>query len=110
MERCVGNEARLSPINLLTMKSNVVLPPPGDFKKPDLYSRQRWRMIQHIANKFWCRWQKEFLATLQSRVKWQKIRRKLKIGDIVLLKNNTIQNQWSMVKVIDIYRSNDSQV
>ena len=104
-------EVKLDSVSvLLIMKSNVVLPPLGDFKKPDLYSRQRWRIIQHIANEFWCRWQKEFLATLQSRVKWQKIRRKLKIGDIVLLKNNTIWNQWSMVKVIDIYRSNDSQV
>ena len=35
----VGSEVALSPINLLTMKSNVVLPPPADFKKPDLYSR-----------------------------------------------------------------------
>ena len=45
-----------------------------------------------------------------SRAKWQKIRRNVKIGDIVLLKNNTIRNQWPMVKVIDIYRSNDGHV
>ena len=31
-----GSEAPLSPVNLLTMKSNVVLPPLGDFKQPDL--------------------------------------------------------------------------
>ena len=106
----VGSEAPLSPVNLLSMKSNVVLPPPGDFKKHDLYSRRRWRRIQHIADEFWCQWRKEFLATLQSRAKWQKIRRNVKIGDIVLLKNNTIRNQWPMVKVIDIYRSNDGHV
>ena len=88
----VGNEAPLSPINLLTMKSNVVLPPPGDFKKPDLYSRRRWRRIQHIADEFWCQWGK-FLATLQSRATWQKKTRNFKIGDIVLLINNTIWNQ-----------------
>ena len=35
----VGSEVALSPINLLTTKSNVVLPPPADFKQPDLYSR-----------------------------------------------------------------------
>ena len=28
----VGSEVALSPINLLTTKSNVVLPPPADFK------------------------------------------------------------------------------
>ena len=31
----IGSEVPLSLINLLTMKSNVVLPPPGDFKQLD---------------------------------------------------------------------------
>ena len=89
----VWSEVALSPINLLTTKSNVVLPPPADFKKPDLYSRWRWRRIQHIADEFWCRLRKNVLGTLQSKAKWQKIRRHFKIGDIVLLKNNTIPIQ-----------------
>ena len=50
----IGSEAPLSPINGLTMKSSVVFPPTGDFKQPDLYSRRRWRRIQHIAEEFWC--------------------------------------------------------
>ena len=41
------------PMNLLTMKSKVVSPPPGKFLKPDVYSKRRWRRIQHIANEFW---------------------------------------------------------
>ena len=35
----IGSEFPLSLVNQLTMKSKVVLRPPGDFKKPDLYSR-----------------------------------------------------------------------
>ena len=46
-----------SPINLLTMKSKVVSPPPGKFLKP-VYSKKRWRRIQHIANEFWSHWRK----------------------------------------------------
>ena len=41
----------LSPNNLLTTKSNLVMPPPGVFQRPDLYCRQRWRRVQHIYNK-----------------------------------------------------------
>ena len=41
----IGSEALLSPINLLTMISDVVLPPPGDVKKTDFYSCQYWRRI-----------------------------------------------------------------
>ena len=43
----------LSPVNILTMKSKVVSPPPGEFPKPDIYSRKLWGHIQHIANEFW---------------------------------------------------------
>ena len=47
------SESAISTSNLLTMKSKVVIPPPGSFGTPDHYSRRRWRRIQHIANEFW---------------------------------------------------------
>ena len=45
----------LAPSNILTMKLKVVLPPPGDFSRPDLYCRKRWHRVQCIANEFWSR-------------------------------------------------------
>ena len=36
------SEIPLSPSNLLTMKTSVVMPPPGEFSKPDAYSKKRW--------------------------------------------------------------------
>ena len=54
------SELLLSPANILTMKSKVVMPPPGKFSKPDLYCRKRWRCIQHVMN--------EFFAALEKRV------------------------------------------
>jgi len=51
----VSSPVPLSPMNLLTAKSNVVLPPPGIFQKADLYCRRRWRRVQHICNEFWSR-------------------------------------------------------
>ena len=50
--------------NILTMKTKMVMPPPGVFQKPDLYCRSRWRRIQHLSNEFWSRWRKEFIRTL----------------------------------------------
>ena len=44
------SEAAISPSNLLTKKSKVLMPPPGSFGTSDLYSRRRWRRIQHISN------------------------------------------------------------
>ena len=40
----------LSPLNLLTMKSKIILPPSGYFSRPDLNSRRRWRRVQHWMN------------------------------------------------------------
>ena len=51
----INSQILLSPSYLLTMKTNVVMPPPGVFMKPDLYSRRIWRRVQHIAQKFWHR-------------------------------------------------------
>ena len=42
----------LTPNHLLTMKTKVVLPPPGSFQSADLYCRKRWRRVQHLANEF----------------------------------------------------------
>ena len=58
--------APLSLINLLAMKSKVVMPPPGNFTTPDRYSSKQWRRVQHVANEFWGRCRKEVLLTLQS--------------------------------------------
>ncbi|KAL7857336.1 hypothetical protein SRHO_G00162350 [Serrasalmus rhombeus] len=51
----------LSPNHILTMKSSIILPPPGKFEREDLYLRKRWRKVQHLANEFWSRWRKEYL-------------------------------------------------
>ena len=73
--------------HLLTMKSKLVLPPPGEFQRADVYCRKRWRAVQHMANKFWIRWKKEYVVNLQQRDKWTGLRRNFQIGDVVLLKD-----------------------
>ena len=64
--------APLTPNHLLTMKSKVLLAPPGTFEPADIYACRRWRRVQHLANEFWSRWRKEFLLSLQERQKWSR--------------------------------------
>ena len=92
----------LSLVNVLTMKSKVVSPPPGKFFKPDIYSRKCWQRIQHIAYEFWSCWQKECLQSLQERQKWEGKRRNFKTGDIVVYHNNVSRNHWPMARKIDL--------
>ena len=46
------SDISLSPSNILTMKSKVIIPPAGNFSRPDLYCHKRWHHIQHNANEF----------------------------------------------------------
>lgn len=101
------NDARshipLSPSNLLTMKSKVVMPPPGSFGPADIYCRKRWRRVQHIADEFWTRWRKEFLHTLQERKSCNRRRRNFKNGDVVLLKNESNRNHWPVARIMETF-------
>ena len=101
----------LTPNHLLTLKSSVVLPPPGDFQQPDLYSRKRWRRVQYMANEFWHRWKKELLAKWQERGKWLKPKRNIQLGDIVLVVDDSCPRcQWKLAKVVETYPGKDGLV
>ncbi|XP_029596472.1 uncharacterized protein LOC115179216 [Salmo trutta] len=101
----------LTPNHILTMKSTILLPPPGQFIKEDLYLRKRWRRVQFLANEFWARWKKEYLLNLQHRQKWNKDRRNASINDIVILQDDTVpRNQWKLAKDTEVYPGQDGRV
>lgn len=101
----------LTPNHLLTGKSRVVLPPPGEFQRADLYLRKRWRRVQHLTNEFWTRWKREFLHTLQLRQKWMSPRRNLQQGDVVIISNDNLpRNMWQIARVEEAYGDPDGYV
>ena len=101
----------LTPNQLLTMKTKVVLPPPGSFQSADKYCRTRWRRVQHLANEFWARWRKEYLLSLQQRQKWTKPRRDLCTGDVVIMKDENLpRNKWQLARVSTANKSADGRV
>ena len=98
----------LTPNQILTMKTKIILPPPGNFQQPDLYSRKRWRRVQHILNIFWQRWKTEYLNNMQSRQKWLDVKRNICIGDIVILKDeDSARCKWPLAIVGEVFKSKD---
>ena len=94
----------LTPNHLITMKSKVILVPPGNFHRTDLYSRKRWKRVHYLANVFWSRWCNEYLSSLQMRQKWTKLHRDIQKGDVVLLKDeNLAQYCWVLCRVEETY-------
>jgi len=101
----------LTPSHLLTMKTNVVLPPPGEFSSNDKYSRKRWRRVQHLCDMFWQRWRKEYLSQLQERQKWSQTHRNLQTGDIVLIVDDGLPRcQWKLGRIAETWPGSDDLV
>ena len=92
----------LSPNQILTMKEESVLPPPGVFQPADMYTRQRWRTVQYLADEFWNRWVKEYLSEQQKRVKWNKAERNVCVGDLVWLSSDMQhRSSWPLARIVE---------
>lgn len=86
------------------MKTSIVLPPPGKYQQNDVYMRRHWRRVQYLCNLFWLRWKREYLPTLQERTKWNKVKRNLKVNDVVLVRDeNAPRNIWPVGVVTSVY-------
>ena len=79
----------LTPAHVLNGKGNFPLSYPGHFQREDVFLRRRWKRVQHLANCFWNRWRKEYLVLLQDRQKWNRPKRNLRVGDIVLVSDES---------------------
>ena len=93
----------LTPNHLLLLRPNTCLPP-GVFQKVDGFGIRAWRQAQYLADRFWQRWLKEYLPLLQLRQRWTVPRRNLKVGDLVLVLDESVpRGQWPMGRVIKVY-------
>ena len=80
----------ITPNHLLTLKTQTTLPPPGEFSRPDLYTRNRWRRVQFLTEQFWHRWRKEYCSLQYRRQKWNRTSRNVQVGDIVLMREEDV--------------------
>ena len=99
----------LTPNDLLRLKPGPH-EPPDIFEKHDLYARQQWRRVQYLADKFWSRWSREYLLSLQERSKWHHPSRSVEVGDIVLIMDNAIRNSWNLGRVTKVNKDNKGLV
>ena len=94
---------RLTPNQILTTKTSIVLPPPCKFQCNDVFMRRHWCRVQYLYNLFWIRWKREYLQTLQEHPKWHQERRNLQVNDILLIKDeSTPRNEWPMAVLTDV--------
>ena len=77
----------------------------------DFNPRKRWRLVQHLLDQTWKRWQREWVPTLNPVRKWRQELPDLKIGDVVIVAASELpRGQWPLARVEDVYPGKDGHV
>jgi hypothetical protein len=72
---------------------------------------RRFEIVQRAQQEFWTRWIEEVFPELLKQSKWKQNKRDLKVGDIVLRKDETAAGQtYKYAKVIKVHVSTDGRV
>ncbi|XP_067634925.1 uncharacterized protein [Eurosta solidaginis] len=70
-----------------------------------------WQSRQLITQRFWKLWSDSYLHELQQRPKWREARQNMKVGDLVVIKNEvTPPTLWKMGRVTALHPGSDGLV
>ena len=71
----------------------------------------RWKKITRWVQLIWKRWHREYLNTLQQRTKWQSDQSNIKIGTLVLIKEDDLPvNRWVLGRIIKVIPGPDNKI
>lgn len=73
--------------------------------------KERWNIVHKIHRVFWDAWSEDCLNHLQHRPKWQKQKKNIEEGDVVLLKEDNIASmKWALARVVKVHTRSDQKV
>ena len=85
--------------------------PQHDLTDVPINRLKRFQLVQSLHQHFWSRWRLEYLNNLQSRIKWRKYSKNLKVGDICLLFDEDVPpGKWPLGRVVALYPSKDGNI
>lgn len=97
--------------------SHFLIGRPGQAITEPSYSQQkinrlsRWQHVQSMREHFWNRWSTDYLHTLQTRQKWKDGVLDIKIGSLVLLRDENLSPQlWKMSRIVSLHPGKDGIV
>jgi len=74
-------------------------------------SLRKWQLVQRLTQDFWDLWKSAYLQSIQQKTKWHGQAKSFKVGDIVLLRENTLSyRQWPLAKIIQVIPRDDGVV
>ena len=104
-----GIEA-LTPGHFLIGRLLEALPdPPSSFHAKS--NLRRWSLCQTLTQHFWKRWSTDYFASFRKFTKWHASSRNVKIGDVVLLKEEgMVPTKWPLGRIVAVHPGRDGFV
>lgn len=89
----------------------IVQPLSNNLSEVPINRLKQQKVLDKIQQDFWTVWRKEYIGTLQNRYKWKVTERNLRIGDLVLLKEDNVPpGVWPVARVVEVYPGADGLV
>ncbi|XP_073964467.1 uncharacterized protein [Choristoneura fumiferana] len=96
----------LTPAHFLIGRTLMMLPSPQ--VNDSTVSVSRYMRTQQLKTHFWSRYYKEYISELQKRQKWHKDGRRLKLGEMVVVKDDRLPpNRWLLGRVTGLHPGSD---
>ena len=71
----------------------------------------RWQLVQRITQHFWQRWSKEYLTRLQQRPKWWTSSDNVKVGALVLIREDNLPPlKWKLGRILEVHPGRDDKI
>ena len=100
----------LTPAHILIGGLLVIPPIPTLYDSNPRYLT-RWQDMKLRLEMFWRAWTSDFLHTLQQRTKWRIARENLKVGDLVLIKDQILPpSKWLLGRILSVNPGRDGLV
>jgi hypothetical protein len=102
------DDAPLTPGHFLVGEP-LLMPPDRNYVESQTNNLRRWQLTQRMVQHFWKKWSQEYLTTFFQRYKWKTKSLELKIGDIVLVKEDHLPpTKWLYGRVVNTHPGKDN--
>lgn len=110
LTRHPDDNSSLTPGHLLIGQPMTTIPEPNI-----LHIREsrlsRWQLVTQMFQNFWHRWSREYLHHLQQRNKWSTEKKPLKVGEIVIVRDELMPPiKWKLARVVNLHPGADGIV
>lgn len=104
------NDEALTPNHFVRGSSSGLQDPCIAPTHPAEALRSSYKRSQYVADELWKRWLKEYLPSLNLRMKWLDDTKSMKVGNLVFIADDHNRNGWIRGKVDEIISGKDGRI